>query len=113
MIVFLWWSLSLAAAAAVGTCAGIIYANYRIRVVVEEVRITAPLADARVELTELEPADPLALLRELLADDDSGGQHTWPRAPGTTAQIAAWACDTKEWAVRRHHYLTPELQDAT
>ena len=114
MIVFLWWSLSLAAAVVVGASGHSIYANYRIRVVVEEARITAPLAAARVELTELEPADPLvALLRELLAADDTSGRHTRPRVPGSTAQAAAWAADSREWPEIRHHYLTPELQDAT
>lgn len=115
MIVFLWWSLSITAAVATGACAGVIYTNYRTRVVAEEVRITAPgwLAPGRADLTD-PPVDPLvALLRELLAADDTGGRHTRPRVPGSTAQAAAWAADSREWPEIRHHYLTPELQDAT
>ncbi len=49
----------------------------------------------------------------LIADDHDTGRHTWPRVPGTCAQVAAWAGDTREWAIRRHHYISDDrLEDA-
>jgi hypothetical protein len=89
MIVFLWWSLSITAALTAGACGGVIYANYRIRVVAEEVRITAPLAEVRRELTPVvEPADVLAFSREVLLDDEPRGRHDHRVAIGTSAQRA-------------------------
>jgi hypothetical protein len=88
MIVFLWWSLSITAALTAGACGGVIYANYRIRVVAEEVRITAPLAETRLELTPVEPADVLAFTREVLLDDEPRGRHDHRVAIGTSAQRA-------------------------
>ena len=88
MIVFLWWTLSICAAVGVGGCGGVIWANYRVHVVVEEARITAPLADARVELTELQAADVLAFSREVLLDDEPRGRHDHRVAIGTSAQRA-------------------------
>ena len=99
MIVFLWWSLSLAAAAATGACAGVIYANYRIRVVVEEHRITAPgwLAPERADLGE--PADLVAVQREVLLDEEPRGRHDHRVAIGTRAQRARWHSDTHAFHV--------------
>lgn len=101
MIVFLWWALSITAALAAGTCGGVIYANYRIRVVAEEVRITTPgwLAPERTNLTDPAPADVVAVHREVLLDEEPRGRHDHRIAIGTRAQRARWHSDTHAFHV--------------
>ncbi len=99
MIVFLWWSLSIVAALTAGACGGVIFANYRVRVVAEEVRITAPIPEARQELTALQPADVLAYTREVLLDEEPTGRHDPRVAPGSSAQRARWHSDTNKFHI--------------
>ncbi|HVE28015.1 MAG TPA: hypothetical protein VNC22_21565 [Sporichthya sp.] len=97
MIVFLWWSLSIAAALGAGACGGVIYANYRIRVVAEEVRITTPgwLAPERADLTHPEVA--IAVTREVLREEEPKGRHHIGVAIGTRTQRAGWNTPTHQF----------------
>ncbi len=97
MIVFAWWSLSIAAALTAGACGGVIYTQHRIRVVAEEVRITAPwLAEERRDLTAPDPVD-VALTRAVLLDDEPRGRHHIGVAIGTRTQRAGWNTPTHQF----------------
>lgn len=94
--------LFFAAFTATGICIGRLYERQVVSIrradTAENDRVTRPW----VTVTDGGPVDSRdhsALVAEL---DDPPGRHGFGRAKGTSAQMAAWAADTKEWpAVRR------------